>query len=332
MFEFAWPWLLALLPLPLLIYWLVPAGEDRSAALKAPLLLHWQHFESGGQHRQRQRLWLKSLLWALLVTAAARPQWVGEPLELPASGRDLLISVDISGSMEAEDMVLNQQPVNRLQAVKVLLRDFIERRQGDRLGLILFGENAYLQTPLTFDRKTVGTMLEDTEIGLAGTSRTAIGDGIGLAVKRLRERNAQNRVLILLTDGQNNAGALDPVQAAELAAHAGVTVYTIGVGADAMVVNDTFFGRRVINPSKELDEETLKNVAGLTGGRYFRARNTAELEQIYQILDRLEPVPDTPETFRPVKALFFMPLGLALLISALAFLWQVRPRWQGAAA
>ncbi len=318
MFELAWPWILALLPLPLLFYFLLPKAEDaQSTALRTSLFSRWRGLESATGVKSSGHWWhllLSLLLWILIVFALARPQWVGEPVELPASGRDLMISVDISGSMEARDLQLNGEPASRLWVVKHILADFIQRREGDRLGLILFGENAYLQTPLTFDLKTINHMLLETEIGLAGASKTAIGDGIGLAVKRLKERPAENRVLILLTDGQNNAGALDPIEAAKLAKHAGVRVYTIGVGADEMIINDLLFGQRKVNPSEELDEETLTAIADMTGGRYFRARDEQELKDIYRLLDELEPVEDEGEIYRPVKELYYYPLLIAVVV------------------
>lgn len=324
MFEFEWPWLLLLLPLPLLIWW-YEERKQRQQALKAPLFLYWQVQREQGKKVKSSFPWYNMMLWALLVIAVARPTWVGESVSLPSSGRDLMISIDISGSMEMEDMVIQNQQINRLVAVKALMKEFIERREGDRLGLILFGEQAYLQTPLTFDRKTVQIMLDETEIGLAGSSRTAIGDSIGLAVKRLKDRNADNRVLILLTDGQNNTGVLNPLQAAELAEHAGVTIYTIGVGAERMVVKNSFFGNRTINPSKELDEATLTAVAEKTGGQYFRAKNTEELEQIYAKLDELEPVEDNDQSYKPTKALFFIPLLIAILLSFARVLFKIVP-------
>ena len=298
MFEFQWPWLLLLLPLPLFVWWL-EERKQRQQALRAPLFLYWKMQRQQGKKVKSHFPWYNFLLWVLLVIAVARPTWVGDSVALPSSGRDLMVSIDISGSMEMEDMMIDNQQVNRLVAVKALMKEFIERRDGDRLGLILFGEQAYLQTPLTFDLKTVQLMLDETEIGLAGSSRTAIGDSIGLAVKRLKDRDAENRVLILLTDGQNNTGVLNPIQAAELAEHAGVTIYTIGVGAERMVVRNSFFGNRTINPSKELDEATLKAVAEKTGGQYFRAKNTQELQQIYAKLDELEPVEDLDQSYRP---------------------------------
>ena len=320
MIEFLWWGFLLLLPLPLLLRKILTAADTADDyALRTPYYQNWlqlyQHSTINTEKRLL-RLLLLSLIWLFLIIAIARPQYVGDPIELPATGRDLLLAVDISGSMEATDLKLQGQKVTRLDVVKSVLNDFIERREGDRIGLILFGEQAYLQTPLTFDRKTVKKMLDESAIGLAGASRTAIGDGIGLAVKRLRERQADSRVLILLTDGQNNTGAVDPLKAAELASQIGVKIYTIGVGADEMVV-DSFFGQRTLNPSKDLDEKTLKAVAEATGGQYFRARDTEQLETIYAVLDEIEPVEANPETFRPIKSLFHWPLAAALLIAFL---------------
>jgi len=326
MLEFVWWPMLFALPLAWLMRKILkPRSQGQSHALKTPLFSRWTAMQENNSHanpRQWLRFVLMSLIWILVVLATARPQFVGEPIELPSSGRDLLLAVDISGSMEATDLQLAGQKVSRLDVVKSVLNDFIERREGDRIGLILFGEQAYLQTPLTFDRDTVKTMLNESAIGLAGASRTAIGDGIGLAVKRLQQRQAESRVLILLTDGQNNTGAVTPLKAAELANQIGVKIYTIGVGADAMVV-DSFFGKRTLNPSKDLDEKTLNAVADATNGRYFRARNTQELEAIYTLLDEIEPVEDEPETFRPVKALFYWPLGLAAILSLVMLLTTV---------
>ncbi len=312
-FELAWPWVWLLLPLPILIWWLSQRKEQQNA-LQAPIFLQWQHFNQKHQDSSFNFPWVLFLIWILLLLAASRPQWVGDPIRMPASGRDLMVSIDVSGSMEMKDMVVARKQVDRLVAVKHILNDFIERRQGDRIGLILFGEQAYLQTPLSFDLKTVQIMLNESEIGLAGPSATAIGDSIGLAVKRLKDRNAKNRVLILLTDGVNNAGIMEPMQAAQLAEHAGVTIYTIGIGADEVVTNNGLFSRR-FNPSRELDEESLTQVAELTGGRYFRARDTDELDQIYQVIDQLEPVEEDAESYRPTKALFFVPLLLILVLS-----------------
>jgi Ca-activated chloride channel family protein len=226
-----------------------------------------------------------------------------------------LLAVDISGSMEREDMQLNGRMVNRLVAVKEVVGDFVIERQGDRLGLILFGAKAYLQTPLTFDRKTMQTLLYEAQLGFAGNG-TAIGDAIGLSVKRLQERPENHRVVILLTDGANNAGELDPLKAAELASRAKVKIYTIGIGAEVME-SRSIFGSRITNPSADLDEKTLTGIAQATGGKFFRARNPQELSAIYSELNRLEPIEQDAETIRPIAALYHWPLALAFALSLL---------------
>ncbi len=321
--EFVWPWAFAVLPLPLLVRWLMPRAEENTgAALRLPF---YKALTERSVVRQsapsRIRLWLAVMVWALLVTAAARPQYLGEAVHLPVSGRDLLLAVDISGSMETEDMISGVRVTSRLVAVKRVASEFIERRKGDRIGLILFGEQAYLQTPLTFDRKTVTTQLLEAAIGLAG-KRTAIGDAIGLAIKRLREQPEGNRVLILLTDGANTAGSIAPLKAADIAAQQGVKIYTIGVGADEMVVQGLFGRQRVANT--ELDEATLEAIADKTGGRYFRARDTRGLEEVYRLLDKLEPASQEDEVFRPRHELYVWPLAAALLLSLLMVTGQLR--------
>ncbi|TQV71551.1 VWA domain-containing protein [Aliikangiella marina] len=326
MIQVAYPLVLALIILPLIVWVFSKRKQPEMSPIRTPLFNAWQSMQA--QHSKANAPWLTRLLqflaWTFLVIAAARVQWIDEPIELPASGRDLLLSLDISGSMEEEDLKLQGRPVNRLAVVKSIVGEFIEKREGDRIGLVLFGENAYLQTPLTFDLTTVKYMLKETEIGLAGASRTAIGDGIGLSVKRLRERPEQNRVLILLTDGRNNSGELDPIEAAKLADHAGVKIYTIGVGADEVIRRSLLFGSTKFNPSAELDEKTLTQVAEITGGRYFRARSTEELKEIYNILDELEPVEDQPEVYRPIEELYYWPasiaFGLMILPIFLSFL------------
>ena len=326
MIHFAWPWLALVMPLPwLLRVWLSPADAARGAALRVPFLdeLARARHETVVR-RSRWPLWLAGLTWLMLVLAGTRPQWLGDAIALPVSGRDLMLAVDLSDSMRQTDFEIGGRQVNRLAATKAVADEFIARRAGDRIGLILFGDQAYLQTPLTFDRDTVRTLLLEAQLRLAGR-RTAIGDAIGLAVKRLRDRPESNRVLILLTDGANTAGEVEPLQAAELAKAEGLTIYTIGIGAEAMVVRG-LGGLRRIDPSAELDERTLTAIADMTGGRYFRARDTAELEQIYGLLDELEPIDQEPETFRPVAALYYWPLGAAAGLAALLFVYSVRQR------
>ena len=326
MIQIAWPWMFLVLPLPLLLrFWLPPAEPAQGAALRIPFLRELAR--PGEAARLRHRQWpllLATAAWLLLVAASARPQWLGDPVALPVSGRDVVMAVDLSQSMQERDFQIQGEWVDRLTATKWVAEDFIARREGDRIGLILFGEQAYLQTPLTFDRETVWTLLDEAQIGLAGRA-TAIGDAIGLAVKRLRDKGEGSRVLVLLTDGANTAGEVDPLQSAELAAREGLTIYTIGIGADEMLVRG-LFGTRRVNPSSDLDEETLQAIADRTGGRYFRARDTAELEAIYRLLDELEPVEQDPETFRPVAALFYWPLAGALVLFAVLVTIKLRQR------
>lgn len=293
--------------------------------MKTPSFNRLKRLSAELEPQSSRMLWrsLVVLLWLALIIAGSQPKWVGDAITLPSSGRDLLLAVDISGSMGTEDMRLSGQMVTRLAAVKAVVGEFVERRRGDRLGLILFGSQAYLQAPLTFDRKTINTLLMETPLGIAG-GKTAIGDAIGLSVKRLLDRPAANRVLILLTDGVNNVGEVSPIQAAKLAAQEGITIYTIGFGADEMEVSGLLFNRTV-NPSAELDTETLTEIAGLTGGLYQRARSTAELASIYLALDELEPIEVEQETYRPEKSLFFWPLGGALVLSLfVAGFWLLR--------
>jgi Ca-activated chloride channel family protein len=315
-------WIFALLPLPLLIRLLWPTAARQDAALLVPFFNDLQQIDSPQNSRMgssKINLGLLWLIWVLLLLSCARPTWIGEPINLPASGRDLLLAVDISGSMETADMNWNGEMADRLTTVKAVVGDFVERRQSDRLGLVLFGSNAYLQAPLTFDRQTVKQLLLEAQLGFAG-EKTAIGDAIGLSVKRLRDRPEDSRVLILLTDGANTSGQVEPLQAASLAAQAKVKIYTIGIGADEMHRPGLFgssFGSRKINPSRDLDEATLTAIAQQTGGRYFRARSPQDLAEIYVELDRLEPIEQEAEVFRPSKSLYHWPLGIAVLLSAL---------------
>ena len=322
MLEWAWPWLFVLLPLPWLLARILAAARlSAGAALRLPFVLPGLEAAQGAAPVSRWRNVLALCAWALLVAAVARPQWLGDAQALPRTGRDLLLAVDASGSMSTQDMQIGGQPVSRYSAVKAIAGDFIRRRVGDRIGLIVFGTQAYLLTPLTFDRATVLKQLEDSAVGLPGRE-TAIGDAVGLAVKRLSERPQNERVLILLTDGVNNAGALEPRQAIGLAVAEHVKIYTIGIGADAMEVGG-FFGSRVVNPSADLDARLLTEMADKTGGHFYRARNTAELAQIYHEINQLEPSADAGQQFRPLDELFYWPLSTAMLLALLAALRAV---------
>ena len=329
MFELLWWWILLLLPVPWLVQrWFATKQQDE--VVQAGLFMPFaddlrdisQTQTSPNKHGKYQLLlWLA---WLFLLLAAARPQWLGEPVELSRSGRDLMLAIDLSGSMQTRDFELSGQPVDRLTATKVIAKDFIARREGDRVGLILFGAQAYLQTPLTFDRKTVNQFLSEAVIGLAG-KETAIGDAIGLAVKRLQHvKNASDLVLILLTDGVNTAGALKPEEAVKLAKNIGLRIYTIGMGADSMAVR-SFFGTQMVNPSADLDEAMLQNIADETGGKYFRAKDTQGLQKIYALIDKLELVARDSKTFRPVRSLLVYPLAISF---ALLLLMLVLRKWR----
>lgn len=329
MMTLIWPWVLVALPLPFLARrWLPPAPPRPGRALRLPFYRQLPGGAAAGTHSARGRQAIAWFVWVLLVLAAARPQWLGEPVQLPLAGRDLMLAVDVSGSMEQADYRLDGQPVSRLAVVKAVAGRFIERRAGDRLGLVLFGTRAYLQTPLTYDRDTVRAMLDEAVIGLAGRD-TAIGDAIAIAVKRLRTQPEGNRVLILLTDGANTAGNIAPLAAARLAANSGVRIYTIGIGGGPVGVR-TPFGT-LLQQASDLDPETLQAIATESGGRYFQATDTAQLEQVYDELDRLEPSVRDSRNFRPMRALFMWPAAAALMLSiALAMTtlsWRVR-RWR----
>lgn len=325
MIHFEWPWLALLLPLPLLVYWLPNKKSSQSVALKVPQLVTGIGTTQVNNTKRRAPLIMLSIIWCLVVLAVTRPQWLGEAIDIPTEGREMMVAVDLSGSMQVEDMSLNGSTVNRLEMLKVLLGEFIERRVGDRLGLILFGDDAYMQTPMTFDRKTVKQMLDETVLGLVG-KKTAIGDAIGLAVKRFEDKKDSNRVLLLLTDGQNTAGKITPEQALELAVDKNITIYTIGIGADVMLQR-SLFGTRRVNPSSELDEQTLTDIAEQTGGQYFRARNSEAMSEIYHLLDKLEPVEQEQQQMRPLSALFYYPLAIAIILAFGFLLWQTLPKY-----
>ena len=320
MWSLAWPWMLLALPLPLLVRMLLPPVMGaQDAGLRVPSFRGFSILDDRSEVEQllNWRFWVAVIAWLLLVLAAARPQRIGDELDVPVSGRNLMLAVDLSGSMDAKDFELGNRRVDRLTATKAVAGDFIGRREGDRIGLILFGERAYLQVPLTLDRETVNTLLLEAFIGLAG-EKTAIGDAITLAVKRIHDQGAEGaeQVLILLTDGANTAGEIDPLKAAELAQQIGLKIYTIGIGAEQMVVSSITGGTRRVNPSADLDEETLTRIADLTGGRYFRAKDTAGLQEIYRLLDEMEPVAEPESGFRPVKSLYYWPLAGAFVLAA----------------
>lgn len=315
MIQLAWPWMALLLPLPWLAYrWRSPA-EAGGAALYVPIAAEVSPAGFSSVRKLRWGRWLLAFVWLLLVVAAMRPQWLGDPLPAPTAGRRMMLAVDVSGSMQTPDM---SGGASRLAVVQEVAGRFIDGRRGDRVGLILFGTRPYLQAPLSADLTTVHRFLDEAAIGVAGT-QTAIGDAIGLAIKRLKAEDdasgaeghaAQRTVLVLLTDGGNDAGEMPPSEAARIAAQVGLKIYTIGVGATS---GGGFFGMGAGNT--DLDEDTLKGIAQATGGRYFRAGDAQALEGVYEAIDHLEPAAGAQQWLRTTDEWFSWPLGLALLLS-----------------
>lgn len=315
MFEFQWIYLLVLLPLPILLRRLLnPAQGSQQAALKLPDISIFQEDAIAVPDRSKKIIQaLMILAWLAVVIAVARPIWVGDPISLSQSARNIMMAVDLSGSMEQRDFRVGGTNVSRLAATKKVATDFIVRRDNDRLGLILFGDNAYVQVPLTLDRHTIVKLLDEAVLGLAG-ERTAIGNAIALAVKRAIEKPDEKHVLVLMTDGAATAG-VDVAEATKLAADAKLKIYTVGIGS----VSQGFMSRR-----NDLDEPALKAIAKQTSGVYFRARNTKEFEDIYAKLDELEPVTEEEQWWRPRKDLFHWPLSISLLLLMMSYLIKLR--------
>jgi Ca-activated chloride channel homolog len=315
MFEFAWPWMLALLPLPLLAWWLLPPYRARQASVQIPFFDRFaaatgQTPQRGAVVLQRRAIQMIAavLIWILVVAALARPQWVGDPVTREISARDLILAIDISGSMDQRDFrTPDGTTLTRLDGVKRVIKDFIARRHGDRVALILFGTKAYVQVPFTQDLATATQLLEQTQVGMAG-QQTAIGDTIGLAIKTLQNSTASQKLLILLTDGNDTASRVPPEHAADIARQNDVVVYTIGVGDPAA------------SGENRVDLSILQSVATTTGGRFFRAEDGAQLQAIYADIDRLAPAKLDTLSWRPKLPLFQWPLGAAVILSLLLWL------------
>ncbi|MEL0167032.1 MAG: VWA domain-containing protein [Pseudomonadaceae bacterium] len=319
MFELAWPASLLLLPLPWLLRWLLPPAKRPEAALQVAFLQRLQRLNTAQPSRTHpgRRSAPFILIWLLLVLAAARPQLLGAPLPPPSSGRDMMLAVDLSASMDTRDLTLDDQPADRLSVVKHWLGQLIDQRSGDRLGLILFGSRAYVQSPLTYDLGSVRQWLDESFIGLAGRD-TAIGDAIGLAIKRLIAQPTNSRVMLLVTDGANTAGSISPIQAARLAADEHIRIFTIGVGAENTGNNDLMsLLEGNADPASDLDESTLQEIAKVTDGAYFRVRDSASLAAAINRIEQLEPSLRTGPASRKAQPLYYWPLAAALLISLL---------------
>ncbi len=328
--HFAYPQAFWLLLFPVVVYFVVvPIKEKYGDALKIPFLTDIKQIQSNSGravlYKTHLFSWVKVLLlimlWAVLVCAVARPQWVGKPIPVKNEGRDILMVVDISNSMSERDFQYQKKMYDRLTAVKNIVNDFVDKRTSDRMGLVLFGTRAYLQSPLTYDKKSLKEILWTAEAGMAGNS-TSIGDAVGVALKTLAadDEKKDNKVIILLTDGENNDGSLSLPQAIALAKDEGVKIYTIGVGSDT----ESFFGGLFSIPvNSGLDEESLKSLAEETKGNYFRAKDIASLFQIYNQIDKMEPQISEGRYVQEVKELYPYPAGVALILLILLF-WASR--------
>ncbi|MCB1782681.1 MAG: VWA domain-containing protein [Alphaproteobacteria bacterium] len=325
MFAFGWPWMFFLLFVPLAVRFLLPA-RVRSSLLPALRFPHLDIlrgvFESYTPQGSRAK-WIFPLLlwliWACLVGALMRPQLVDQMTQVENKGYDIMLDVDLSGSMRALDFSTNTQRIDRLDVAKKVVGDFVKDRPGDRIGLVLFGDYAYQYAPLTYDTKSVGLMLDETVISMAGDG-TAIGDAIGLSVKALRDRPEKSRVIILLTDGEDTASSIPPLQAAQLAKDYGIRIYTIGIGSKGRVPYPDQFGR-VVMVEMNLDEGLLRKIATMTGGSYFHAADAQALQNVYSQIDQMEKTTAEKREYMIRTPLYRYPLGAAMgLLLLLGFL------------
>ncbi len=310
--TFAWPY--AAILFLVLIFWLFKKyNYKNNDFIYSYIFVIIEKFNTSKIQKSNSLIYF-ALIWCLLILALMRPQFVGNQIELPQMGRNLMLAIDISESMQIEDMQINGQTTNRLNAVKKVVTEFINRRKSDFIGLVLFGSESFLHAPLSSDHKTIAKFLLEAQIGFLGP-KTAIGEALLLGIKKLSEQNNGDKVLILLTDGQNNSGFIEPLDAANIAVEKGVKIYIIGVGSEKMIVN-SFFGPSVVNPSQDLEESEslLKHIAKITNGAYFRSTDTDSLETIYKKLDELEPSIKENQGLILRKELFYWPLSIALLL------------------
>lgn len=330
MIEFLYPDLWILIFAPLIVRWFLPPVKGLFGdALKVPFVEDIKKFESqksknnffsANKSAYGLGFWLLLTTWIFLTVAAMRPVLIGSPVRVENKGRDILMVLDISTSMLEQDFSFSGKRLDRLTAVKAVVADFIERRNSDKIGLILFGTRAYLQAPLTFDRQSVKEILWTMDAGMAGNS-TAIGDALGLALKSFdrEDTDSENKVIILLTDGENNDGTLSLPQAVDLARKEGVKIYTIGVGGGYNSFVGAFFGLN----NTSLDEKSLKELAAETKGRYFRADDLAALDNVYRQIDQLEPQNQQQNFIYPRREIFYWAL-LGAILTAFILIFKIR--------
>ena len=319
---FLWPEMIALVALPIVVRWLLPSVKQGKTsgvgggALRVPFFTEMAVF--GAQvipGSNRVSKWLLSLMWLCFVLAMMRPTIYDRATELPREARNIMLAVDVSESMAQQDFDVAGRPVSRLAMVRDVVGDFIQKREGDRIGLVVFGSEAHLLAPLSRDRKALASLFADVGIGVAG-GQTAIGDALAQAVRGTDAVPADKKVIILLSDGYNNAGVIPVQQAVELAQKQNIKVYTVGVGSDAKTIGN-FFGAFQVGGA-DLDEALLTQIADKTGGRYFRAKSAADLQAIYEAVDTLETTDDGVEQIQPRTELFWLPLLAGMVFLALA--------------
>lgn len=321
MIKLLYPWALLLLFVPFISYVLLPTIKGMQGdALRIPFLKDLKRIAiksgsiwgatSAGEHKFSFRFWALYAVWCLLVLSFTRPVSVGEPHCLPNEGRDIMLVLDISTSMLERDFRYQNHILDRLTAVKYTVREFVKKRANDRIGLILFGTRAYLQSPLTYDKVSVLDILSSMQAGMAGDS-TSIGDALALALKNMRQSDNKNsQVIILLTDGENNDGSLSLAQAIKLAQDEDIKVYTIGVGSP-----DLFFKMLSFAGMSGLDESELKALAEVTKGEYFRATNTADLQKVYDLIDQLEAANEEENYLQEISEWYYIPLLMAFVLA-----------------
>lgn len=328
MFHFYWPWFALLFPVPFLIRYIVPPSKKKDAPLiHFPALNRLKSaFPSlmGGQNSSNYLfITLFSLFWIFLVLALMQPEKVDQFQQVKNKGYDLMLAVDISASMQAVDFSTKTKAISRLDVTKDVVSKFVMGRQGDRVGLVTFGENAYLHVPLTLDTLSVSRMLNDTVSGMAGNA-TAIGDAIGLSIRTLREQPEGSRVLVLLTDGEDNSSSLPPLEAAKLAKQYGIKIYTIGVGKKGPVPFPSAFGYSMVE--MPIDEDLLKEIASQTGGQFFRATDQKALESIYGKINELEKTESNQTIYLIREPFYYYPLGISMLFLLLLSLYNFQFR------
>ena len=321
MFSFLTPFAALLLPLPWIIRHVLkpaPEGNKLVGAIKVPFFKRLEKISGGKSALSKVNPWWAILAWLCLVGASMRPVWLGAPVAIHNNARNIMLALDVSGSMGEEDFDLRGRPVTRLDMLKVLTDEFIQSRAGDHVGLVIFGSEAYVYAPLSPDTKTLRELNGEIGIGIAGT-QTAIGEALALATQNSTSVPAESRIVILMSDGYANAGSVNVEDGLKLAKNQGVKVYTVGIGSTAKLVQD-FFGMVQVNPSLDLDEETLKKIADETGGKYFRAKTTEDLAEIYALINELEPMEQNEHFIQPRKELFYWPL----LVGMIFFLMAIR--------